>query len=123
MAALREVVQTFRSAGRAGLKACTTLALVCAAARLDAATSLPLVDAVKDGDRASVRNLIRSKTDVNAREADGTTIDRALGGNCQSGSRLMGGAVGHHEHPARAGGILFVVGCGGDVAPFKRMSQ
>jgi uncharacterized protein len=49
------------------------VALVCATLRLGAATSLPLVDAVKDGNHASVRNLLRSKTDVNAREADGTT--------------------------------------------------
>jgi len=46
---------------------------VYASVRLDAATSLPLVDAVKDGDRATVRSLLKSKTDVNAREADGTT--------------------------------------------------
>jgi ankyrin repeat protein len=46
--------------------------LVCAAARAGAA-SLPLVDAVKDGNRAAVQSLLRQKTNVNAAEADGTT--------------------------------------------------
>jgi len=43
------------------------------AVRTEAAASLPLVEAVKVGDHAGVRNLLRSQTNVNAREADGTT--------------------------------------------------
>jgi ankyrin repeat protein len=38
-----------------------------------AAASLPLVDAVKDGNRAAVQSLLVQKTNVNAAEADGTT--------------------------------------------------
>ena len=47
--------------------------LTCAAVRAEAAASLSLVEAVKDGNRAAVQTLLRQKTNVNAREADGTT--------------------------------------------------
>src|SRR6185295_9336469 len=47
--------------------------LACAAVRADAATPLPLVDAVRDGNRAVVQTLLRQKTNVNAAQADGTT--------------------------------------------------
>ena len=50
------------------------LLLSCAAAvSSEAATPVPLVDAVKDGNRADVRALLQQKTNVNAAEADGTT--------------------------------------------------
>jgi ankyrin repeat protein len=49
------------------------IVLACAAALVEAATSLPLVDAVKSGDRAGVRALLQQKTNVNGAEADGTT--------------------------------------------------
>jgi ankyrin repeat protein len=41
--------------------------------RVAAAADLPLVDAVKDGNREAVRALLKRATDVNAREEDGTT--------------------------------------------------
>ena len=66
-------VRTFRSARQAGLKACTTSLVIVCAAPASAATSLALVDAVKDGNRAVVQTLLRQKTNVNAAEADGTT--------------------------------------------------
>jgi len=47
--------------------------LACAGGRADAASSLPLVVAVKDSNRDGVRTLLRQKTNVNAAEADGTT--------------------------------------------------
>jgi ankyrin repeat protein len=47
--------------------------LACATGAAGAATSLPLVDAVKDGNRAVVQTLLRQKTNVNVAEADGTT--------------------------------------------------
>jgi ankyrin repeat protein len=46
--------------------------IVCAAPA-SAATSLPLVDAVKNGDRVVVQKLLQQKANVNAVEADGTT--------------------------------------------------
>jgi len=52
--------------------ALTVLTAACAAVRADAA-SLPLVDAIKDGNHAAVQALLRQKTNVNARETDGTT--------------------------------------------------
>src|SRR6266853_1075733 len=56
------------------VRSCTTWILfACAAVYVEAATSLPLVDAVKDGNRAGVRSLLQQKTNVNAAEADGTT--------------------------------------------------
>jgi ankyrin repeat protein len=67
------VVRTFRSARQAGLKACTTSIVIVCAAPASAATSLPLVDAVKGGNHAVVRTLLRQKTNVNVSEADGTT--------------------------------------------------
>jgi uncharacterized protein len=63
-----------RSAGRPkGLHYICGVLLVCALPRIAVAASLPLVDAVKDGDRAAVRRLLQQKTNVNAVEADGTT--------------------------------------------------
>ena len=44
-----------------------------AAAALAAAAGHPLIDAVKNGDRAAVRALLAQKTDANAAEPDGTT--------------------------------------------------
>ncbi len=56
------------------VRSCTTWILfACAAVYVEAATSLPLVDAVKDGNHAGVRSLLQQKTNVNAAEADGTT--------------------------------------------------
>ena len=68
MTAFPGVAQTFRSAGRAGLNACTTFLLLASAA-----SATPLIDSVKGGDRAGVRRLLQEKANVNAREADGTT--------------------------------------------------
>ena len=48
------------------------LALVFAGAAVDAARP-PLVEAVKNGDRAALSALLENKTDVDAAEADGTT--------------------------------------------------
>ena len=71
------VVQAFRPARLADLKVRTTsaiaIALVVCGAVSAAAASLPLVDAVKDGNHAAVQSLLRQKTNVNAAEADGTT--------------------------------------------------
>jgi ankyrin repeat protein len=69
-------VQAFRPARLADLKVRTTSAIaigliVCGASA--SAATLPLVDAVKDGNRAAVQSLLRQKTNVNAAEADGTT--------------------------------------------------
>src|SRR4029079_19148467 len=47
--------------------------LVCAAAAAEAASSLPLVEAVKGATRDGARTLLRQKANVNAAEADGTT--------------------------------------------------
>lgn len=47
--------------------------LLACAVRAQAATPLPLVDAVKDGNHAAVQSLLRQKTNVNAAEPDGTT--------------------------------------------------
>jgi len=47
--------------------------LVCVTIRAHAATSPPIVDAVKDGNRAVVETLLRQKANVKAAEADGTT--------------------------------------------------
>jgi uncharacterized protein len=49
------------------------LLLLLAATPLSAAQDLRLVTAVKDGDRQTVRQLLRSRVPVDAREADGTT--------------------------------------------------
>jgi ankyrin repeat protein len=51
----------------------TSVLLVCAVVRAETATVLPLVDAVKDGNRVVVRTLLQQKSNVNAPEADGTT--------------------------------------------------
>jgi uncharacterized protein len=53
--------------------AMTIALLSCTAARADQPRSLTLVDAVKDGNRVAVQALLRQKTNVNARETDGTT--------------------------------------------------
>jgi uncharacterized protein len=47
--------------------------LVIGAAALSAAAASPLVEAVKAGDQAAIRRLVRSRTAVNTPEADGTT--------------------------------------------------
>jgi ankyrin repeat protein len=47
--------------------------LACAVVRSEAATSLALVDAVRNGDRVVVQKLLQQKANVNAAEADGTT--------------------------------------------------
>ena len=50
------------------------LLLVAVAATLEGAgTGVPLIDAVKAGDRAAVRRLVTQRADVNAAEVDGTT--------------------------------------------------
>jgi ankyrin repeat protein len=57
-----------------GLRLCATLLLTMAAAVPTlAAGDLRLVNAVKDGDRQTVRQLLRSRVPVDASEADGTT--------------------------------------------------
>src|SRR5580765_1570950 len=86
-------VRTFRSARQAGLKACTTSLVIVCAAPASAATSLALVDAVKDGNRAVVQTLLRQKTNVNAAEADGTTaLHWAVRADDQELVRLLLGA-------------------------------
>ena len=47
--------------------------LAIGAAVLSAATAPPLVEAVKAGDEAAIRRLVRNRTAVNTPEADGTT--------------------------------------------------
>jgi ankyrin repeat protein len=50
------------------------LAVICLTAVLHAAdTDKRLIDAVKNGNRETVRSLLKEKVPVNAREADGTT--------------------------------------------------
>jgi ankyrin repeat protein len=69
-----DVVQGFSPAKSAGLKACTTIVLVLAAAiGLRAEAPPPIVDAAKRGDRAALETLIEKHGDVNASEADGST--------------------------------------------------
>jgi ankyrin len=69
-----DVVQGFRPAGLAGLKACTTAVLVLASVVVGATDARPpIVDAAKRGDMAAVRTLIEKHTDVNVTEADGST--------------------------------------------------
>jgi ankyrin repeat protein len=52
---------------------CLVLALLLALTRVDAAPGVPLIDAVKRGDVAAVRALLKSRVDVNATEPDGST--------------------------------------------------
>src|SRR5262245_530274 len=70
-----DVVQGFSPAESAGLKACTTTALLFAVSLIGAAADSrpPIVDAVKRGDRAALQTLIEKHADVNASEADGST--------------------------------------------------
>jgi len=69
------------------------MGLACAVVRTGAATSLPLVDAVKGGDRAVVQKLLRQKANVNAAEADGTTaLHWAVRADDQELIRLLLGA-------------------------------
>ena len=50
-----------------------TVLIAFAASAVGAAARPPLVEAVKNGDREAVRELLRKKIDVNAAEGDGTT--------------------------------------------------
>jgi ankyrin repeat protein len=59
---------------RAGVVAQLSLILLlCVGITGSAQSTNPLIDAVKRGDRDAVRELLRSKPDVNAAQADGTT--------------------------------------------------
>lgn len=57
--------------GRARLRA--PFVLLLALGSLGAGQPVPIVEAVKNGDQATLRRLLQQRTDVNAPEADGTT--------------------------------------------------
>jgi ankyrin repeat protein len=67
------------------------LAAILIAATIEAAGSaVPIVDAVKQGDRASVKRLISQRVDVNAPEPDGTTaLHWAVRANDRETSSLL----------------------------------
>jgi ankyrin repeat protein len=52
---------------------CKLFAVLLIATAWVAGSSLPLVDAAKDGDKATLRSLLQKKVDVNATEGDGST--------------------------------------------------
>jgi ankyrin repeat protein len=62
-----------RRAGLHYIRAIVVTMVAFATSASNAATSLPLVDAVKAGDRVVVQKLLQQKANVNAAEADGTT--------------------------------------------------
>jgi uncharacterized protein len=58
----------------ARVRGCCAALMVCAVVSISAApTSFPLIDAVKAGDRARVRALVKQRSELTRAEADGTT--------------------------------------------------
>ena len=64
---------SFRCKGRAALKGCAILAIILGGFGVSASSDLLLIQAVKNRDVESVRELLKQRVDVNASQGDGAT--------------------------------------------------